>query len=84
MTDNTEWLTVAEAARRLGLSVRHARRLVDRLDDADRLKQATGPLRVRLGALALLWEREGGEFDSRALRHAAESETRIRLARRLM
>ena len=65
MTDNTEWLTIADAARRLGLSDRHARRLVDRLDEADRLKQATGPLRVRLAALAQLWEREGGESDSR-------------------
>ena len=76
MTDNTEWLTVAEAARRLGLSDRHARRLVDRLDDADRLKQATGPLRVRLAALAQLWEREGGESDSRTpLRSESETES---------
>ena len=65
MTDTPEWLTVAEAARRLGLSDRHARRLVDRLDEADRLKQTTGPLRVRLAALSQLWEREDGESDSR-------------------
>ena len=73
MTDTLEWLTVAEAARRLGLSDRHARRLVDRLDEADRLKQGTSPLRVRLAALAQLWEREGGESDSRTPPHA-ESE----------
>ena len=74
MTDTPEWLTVAEAARRLGLSDRHARRLVDRLDESDRLKQGTSPLRVRLAALAQLWEREDGESDSRTPA-PAESET---------
>ena len=64
MTETPEWMTVAEAARRLGLSDRHARRLVDRLDEADRLKQGTSPLRVRLAALAQLWEKEGPESDS--------------------
>ena len=83
MTDNTEWLTVAEAARRLGLSDRHARRLVDRLDEADRLKTGTSPLRVRLAALAQLWEREDGESDSRTAappESEAESDSRASLA----
>ena len=80
MTDTPEWMTVAEAARRLGLSDRHARRLVDRLDEADRLKQGTSPLRVRLAALGQLWEREGPDSDSQTPgkpESDAESDSRV-------
>ncbi len=72
-TASSEWMTVADAARTLGLSDRHARRLADRLSDDDRLKQGTSPLRVRLAALSLLWEREA-QSDSRT-QSAAESDT---------
>lgn len=85
-TETTEWLTVAEAARRLGLSDRHARRLTDRLADSDRLKEGTSPLKVRLSALAQLWEREGPESE-RQTPSSSESDSeaisRARLEERL-
>lgn len=46
-----EWVTVSEAARRLGVSDRQAHRYAGKLSDIDRQKADTGPLRVRLSAL---------------------------------
>jgi ParB-like chromosome segregation protein Spo0J len=47
-----EWLTIAQAARRLGVSDRTGRRYAARLADSDRQQADSGPVRVRLSALA--------------------------------
>ena len=52
MSDNDEWLTVAEAGKRLGISERQARRDVRLVSGADRRESGKGGLRVRLQALA--------------------------------
>lgn len=52
--EEDEWLTVAEAAKRLGLSDRQVRRDVTRLSEHDRTKSDIGPVKVRLHALAFL------------------------------
>jgi hypothetical protein len=57
-TVTPEWTTVADAARRLGISDRHARRMAEKLPDQDRSKEIKGALRIRLSALTELWERE--------------------------
>lgn len=52
--EDDEWLTVAEAAKRLGLSDRQVRRDVTRLSEDNRTKSDIGPVKVRLHALAFL------------------------------
>ena len=51
MNEADELLTVTEAARRLGISERQARRDVRQLSGADRHESGRGPVRVRLSAL---------------------------------
>lgn len=64
MTDTTteepvpEWLTVAEAARRLNIDAKQVRRYAGRLSEADRTPAGQVPLRVRLASL--LAQREAG------------------------
>lgn len=52
--EDDEWLTVAEAAKRLGLSDRQVRRDATRLSEHDRTKSDIGPVRIKLQALAFL------------------------------
>jgi hypothetical protein len=47
MSDSDEWITIAEAARLMGISDRHARRLAKRLADQDRRESDSGPDVVR-------------------------------------
>lgn len=60
---SADFVTVAEAARRLHLSERQARRLVSRLPDSDR--QTGPPLLVRVSALTHQGQTEAG-YDERA------------------
>lgn len=46
-----EWVTVPEAARRLGLSERQTRRMVAKLPDTSRTQAGQTPVRVRVDAL---------------------------------
>ena len=54
--DTDEWLTIAEAARRLGLDPTQVRRDSRRLDSKDRTGQDTSPMRLSLSALIALRE----------------------------
>ena len=49
---DAEFVTVAEAARRLGISERQARHYAGRLPDSDRQTPDRGPVTVRLAAVA--------------------------------
>jgi hypothetical protein len=49
-TDAREWVTIAEAARRRGLSERYARKLAAKLTDQDRIRTGSGPDQIRLAA----------------------------------
>lgn len=50
----SEFVTISEAARALGLSERQVRRYAGRMAESDRLTSGSSPARVRLSALALL------------------------------
>jgi hypothetical protein len=49
-----EWLTVAEAARRLNISERTARRYAGQMPDTERRAPDKGPVKIRLSSLASL------------------------------
>lgn len=73
MSDTDEWLTVAEAARRLGIAPRQVRRYADKLGTGDRdtggtssgQGQGPSPLRVRFSAVAALRADGGTKGQSR-------------------
>lgn len=52
MSESEEWVTVAEAARRLGLHEKQVRRYASRLSEQDRTPAGQSPLRVRVSALS--------------------------------
>jgi hypothetical protein len=54
MSDPEEWVTVAEAARRLNLHARQVRRYAARLRTEDRTQEGQSPLKMRLSSLVSL------------------------------
>lgn len=61
MMPDTEYVTVSELAKVLGLSERQAARWVARVSDTDRLTSDIGPTRVRLASVMQLRQKPNGE-----------------------